>query len=97
MKWNVLLHLKYLWNSLKKENHCLHFTLKFEMQEAGYARGSPTGCKAAPALPSTCLYPPLGLRDLLKSAGRGDQPATFLAQLITETSPLLTLPLTSNL
>lgn len=21
----------------KKENHCLHFTLKFEMQEAGYA------------------------------------------------------------
>lgn len=37
MKWNVPFHLKYLWKSLKKENRCLHFTVKFEMQEAGYA------------------------------------------------------------
>lgn len=70
---------------------CFHFILKFEMQEAGW--GSLTDCKVAPALPFTCLYPRLDLRDL----GRGDQPATFLAQLIIETSPLLTLPLISNL
>lgn len=65
MKWNVPFHLKYLWKSLKKENRCLHFTVKFEMQETGYAWGSLMGCKAAPALPSTHLYPPLDLGDLV--------------------------------
>lgn len=31
-----------------------------------------------------------------KGLGRSDQPATLLAQLITETNPLLTLSLISN-
>lgn len=46
--------------------------------------------------PSPTIHMPLPSL-VPKGPGRGDQPATFLAQLITGTSQLLTLPLISQL
>lgn len=53
----------------------------------------PDGLQSCPSPTIHTSLPTLGPR----GPGRGDQPVTFLAQLITGTRPLLTLSLISNL
>lgn len=92
MKQNVPLHLKYLWNSLKKKISACILLWNLKCKRLDMHEGAWQAAKLPqPNHPHAC--PSLGP----EGPGRGNQPATFLAQLITETSPLLTLPLISNL